>query len=110
MGTDLVAELRNIPILSDLPDDRLRWLADHAQEYVFQPGEVMVKEGDAADAMIIYLEGESDGRRESLGPDAPVYTARAGMVTGMLPFSRMTNYTITAAPSAIFASPASPRR
>ena len=46
--------------------------------------------------MVIYLEGETDGRRESAGPDAPVYTARAGMVTGMLPFSRMTHYTITA--------------
>src|SRR5215470_15508390 len=56
----------------------------------------MIKEGDAADAMIIYLEGESDGRRESLGPDSPVYTARVGAVTGMLPFSRMTNYSITA--------------
>ena len=62
---------------------------------MFQPGEAMIKEGDVADSMIIYLEGESDGRRESMGPDAPVYTARAGMVTGMLPFSRMTNYTIT---------------
>jgi len=95
MGTDLIAEFRKIPILSDLSEEGLRWLADHAQEYVFQPGEVMIKEGDAADAMIIYLEGESDGRRESMGPDTPVYTARAGMVTGMLPFSRMTNYTIT---------------
>jgi len=95
MGTDLAAEFRKIPILSDLSEEGLRWLADHAQEYVFQPGEAMIKEGDAADAMIIYLEGESDGRRESMGPDAPVYTARAGMVTGMLPFSRMTNYTIT---------------
>jgi signal transduction histidine kinase len=95
MTTDLAVELRNIPILADLSEEGLRWLADHAEEHVFQPGEVMVKEGGAADAMIIYLEGESDGRRESLGPDAPVYTARAGMVTGMLPFSRMTNYTIT---------------
>src|SRR6201997_1072237 len=95
LASDLVAEFRNIPILADLSDEGLRWLADHAQEYVFQPGEAMIKEGDVADSMIIYLEGESDGRRESLGPDAPVYTARAGMVTGMLPFSRMTNYTIT---------------
>ena len=53
-------------------------------------------EGGAADSMVIYLEGETDGRRESAGPDAPVYTARAGKVTGMLPFSRMTHYTITA--------------
>jgi signal transduction histidine kinase len=92
---DLIAEFRNIPILSDLPEEGLRWLADHAEQYVFEPGEVLIKEGAAADSMIVYLEGESDGRRESLGSDAPVYTARAGMVTGMLPFSRMTNYTIT---------------
>jgi signal transduction histidine kinase len=95
-AAELIAEFRNIPILSDLPEDGLRWLADHALEYDFQPGDVMIKEGAAADAMIIYLEGESDGRRESLGPDSPVYTARAGAVTGMLPFSRMTNYNITA--------------
>ncbi len=43
----------------------------------------------------IYLEGETDGRRESMGPDAPVYTARAGQITGMLPFSRMTHYPMT---------------
>src|ERR1700758_1676321 len=96
LASDLVAEFRNIPILADLSDEGLRWLADHAQEYDFLPGEVMIKEGAAADAMIIYLEGESDGRRESLGPDSPVYTARAGAVTGMLPFSLMTNYSITA--------------
>src|SRR5579864_43248 len=95
-AAELIAEFRNIPILSDLPEDGLRWMAEHAEEYDFQPGEVMIKEGAAADAMIIYLEGESDGRRESLGPDSPVYTARAGAVTGMLPFSRMTNYSITA--------------
>src|SRR5579864_2820018 len=95
-AAELIAEFRNIPILSDLPEDGLRWMAEHAEEYDFQPGEVMIKEGGAADAMIVYLEGESDGRRESIGPDSPVYTARAGAVTGMLPFSRMTHYNITA--------------
>ncbi len=60
-----------------------------------KPGEVVIRENDPADSMIIYLEGETDGRRESMGPDAPVYTARAGQITGMLPFSRMTHYTIT---------------
>jgi len=95
MSVDLAAEFRSSPILADLSEEGLRWLADHAEEYVFEPGEILVREGDPADAMIIYLEGETDGRRESLGPDAPVYTARSGQVTGMLPFSRMTHYTIT---------------
>jgi signal transduction histidine kinase len=95
MSTDLVKEFRNIPILSDLADDELRWLADHAEEIVLEPGDFMVREGDPANWMVVYLEGESDGRRESLGPDAPVFTSRAGQVTGMLPFSRMTHYMIT---------------
>ena len=87
MSTDLVAEFRNVPILADLADDELQWLADHAEEVTIEPGVVFIHEGDPANWMGIYLEGETDGRRESLGPDAPVYTARAGQITGMLPFS-----------------------
>ena len=96
MNADLVKEFRNIPIFADLTDEELGWLADHSEVATAEAGEIVIHENDPADAMIIYLDGETDGRRESAGPDAPVYTARAGMVTGMLPFSRMTHYTITA--------------
>src|SRR6201997_1578773 len=96
MNADLVKEFRNIPIFADLTDEELGWLADHSEIATAEAGEIVIHENDPADTMIIYLEGETDGRRESAGPDAPVYTARAGMVTGMLPFSRMTHYTITA--------------
>src|SRR6201984_2152598 len=95
MNADLVKEFRNIPILADLTDEELGWLADHSEIATAEAGELIIHENEPADSMIIYLEGESDGRRESAGPDTPVYTARAGMVTGMLPFSRMTHYTIT---------------
>jgi signal transduction histidine kinase len=96
MNSDLVKEFRNIPILADLSDEELGWLADHSEIATAEAGEIVIRENDPADSMIIYLEGETDGRRENLGPDAPVYSARAGMVTGMLPFSRMTHYPITA--------------
>jgi signal transduction histidine kinase len=95
MSTDLFKEFREVPIFADLPEEGLRWLADHAEEIVVEPGDIVVREGAPASEMVVYLEGETDGRRESLGPDSPVYTARAGQVTGMLPFSRMTHYTIT---------------
>ena len=95
MPTDLYKEFREIPVFADLPEEGLRWLADHAHVIVVEPGEIVVREGDPANDMVVYLEGETDGRRESLGPDSPVYTARAGQVTGMLPFSRMTTFTIT---------------
>jgi signal transduction histidine kinase len=96
MNAELVKELRNIPIFSDLPEDKLGWLADHADIATAEAGEVVIRENEPAEWMVIYLEGETDGRREAAGPDSPVYTARAGMVTGMLPFSRMTHYMITA--------------
>ena len=95
MNAELVSELRKIDAFHDLPEDALAWLADHATVHTFQPGELIMQEGEVADRMTIILEGELQGRRESLGPDAPVYTGRAGQVTGMLPFSRMTHYTIT---------------
>jgi signal transduction histidine kinase len=95
MNADLVKEFRNIPILADLSDDELGWLADHCDVATAEAGEVVIREGEPADYMVIYLEGETDGRRESLGSDATVYTARAGQVTGMLPFSRMTHFPIT---------------
>jgi signal transduction histidine kinase len=96
MSADRVAEFRSIPILSDLADDELRWLVDHSEEKVVEPGQVLVREGEPAEFMSIYLEGETDSRRESLGPDAPVYTTRAGQITGMLPFSRLTHFPVTA--------------
>ena len=40
-------------------------------------------------------EGEIRFRRESMGQDAPVFTSRAGDVTGILPFSRMTQFLVT---------------
>jgi signal transduction histidine kinase len=95
MSADLISEYRKIEAFSDLPEEALRWLADHSTVLSYQPGEIIIREGEVADRMSIILEGELQGRKESLGPDAPVYTGRAGQVTGMLPFSRMTHYTIT---------------
>jgi signal transduction histidine kinase len=95
MSAELVSELKKIEAFSGLSDDDLAWLAGKATVYSFKAGEIIMREGEPADRMTIILEGELQGRRESLGADAPVYTGRAGQVTGMLPFSRMTHYTIT---------------
>jgi signal transduction histidine kinase len=46
--------------------------------------------------MFIVLEGGIRAKREKGGGDQPVYTAWAPNVTGMLPFSRMTDYPRTA--------------
>jgi signal transduction histidine kinase len=95
MIDEIKARLRENNVFADLPDDQLIWLAERAQDFHFTPGEVMIQEGSPADAMIVYLEGESQGRRESGGRETPTFTARAPQVTGMLPFSRMTTFPLT---------------
>src|SRR5579863_9685212 len=88
--------LRQIEIFSDLRDDQLAWFASGGEEIVLDPGDVLLHEGDAADALFVMLEGEIRGRRETGGSDAPGFIGRAGQVIGMLPFSRMTQFPLTA--------------
>jgi signal transduction histidine kinase len=100
----LVEALRDIAVFADLTEDRLAWFAAHAEDLHFESGEVLFHEGEPAKSLIVILEGEIRARRESAGPDAPMYIARAGQVTGMLPFSRLTHYPLLAraiAPSRI---------
>jgi signal transduction histidine kinase len=90
------AALRSIEIFADLRQDQLQWFASSAEERTLAAGEALLHEGDPADALFVLLEGEIRGRRESGGTDAPGFVARAGQVMGMLPFSRMTRFPLTA--------------
>src|SRR5580704_13184179 len=94
--TSVSGVLRQIEIFSDLRDDQLEWFASSAEEIVLDTGDVLLHEGDAADALFVVLEGEVRGRREAGGSDAPGFIGRAGQVIGMLPFSRMTKFLLTA--------------
>lgn len=95
---DKVDALRRVHVFADLPDDQLTWFADNAQERRLAPGDVLFGKGDPPDWLFIYLEGEVHAYwDENLHDD--MYIGRAGdpvtEVTGMLPFSRMTSFTVT---------------
>ena len=92
----LTAALRSIEIFADLREDQLEWFVSNAQEHTFATGEVLLHEGDPATALYVLLEGEIRGRAESGAKDSPGFVARAGEVTGLLPFSRMTRFGMTA--------------
>jgi signal transduction histidine kinase len=94
--SSLESTLRTIDVFSDLREDQLQWFLSIAEERNLSPGDVLLREGDPADALFVLLEGEIRGRRENGGGDAPGYSARAGEVTGLLPFSRMTHFLLTA--------------
>jgi CRP-like cAMP-binding protein len=88
--------LRPIEIFSDLREEQLQWFATSSEERTLSPGDALLHEGDSADALFVLLEGEIRGRRENGGANAPGFSARAGEVIGMLPFSRMTRFPMTA--------------
>jgi signal transduction histidine kinase len=90
-GKRLIDDLRKIEVFSDLPEEHLAWLAGKFEEVRLQPREVFIREGDPADWLFVVLEGEIRFQRAGV-PDAPVFTAGAGRVTGLLPFSRLTRY------------------
>jgi signal transduction histidine kinase len=86
--------LRQVPAFADLPDDQIEWFLSRSQDMRVKAGEVYVRQGEAADAMTVLLEGEFQWRGELAG-EAVVLDLKAGEVTGLLPFSRMKNYTLS---------------
>ncbi|HXL23408.1 MAG TPA: ATP-binding protein [Candidatus Dormibacteraeota bacterium] len=91
----LSQELGKVPAFAELAQPDLEWVVAQCTLFRAAPGERMIQEGTPADRMYILLEGEVRGRRESAGPDSPVFTVSAGNVGGLLPFSRMKIFTVT---------------
>ena len=90
-----VSELLRVPAFADLPEDQVAWFLGQAQEMRLKAGDVYARQGDPADAMFVLLEGEFQWRGE-LGGEAIVIPNKLGDITGMLPYSRMKQYTVSA--------------
>src|SRR5215510_425628 len=95
---DKVEALRRVHVFADLPDDQLQWFAENSQDRRFDSGEVVFRKGDPPDWLAIFLEGEAHGYFDDNVHDS-IFMMRAGdpktEVSGMLPFSRMTAFTVT---------------
>jgi signal transduction histidine kinase len=92
---ELVAKLRKITVFADLPQEDLLWFVSVCDERRAAVGEIIMREGDQPDFMMVMLEGEMRARNEHGSADGPVFTITAGDVTGMLPFSRLKTITVT---------------
>src|SRR5580692_3122528 len=88
-ATPLIEALRGITEFADLKEDQLQWFASNAEDRHFAAGDVVAEAGAPADRLIVILAGELQGTRAS---DGRVYIAGAGVITGMLPFSRMKQF------------------
>jgi signal transduction histidine kinase len=82
-------DLRKIEVFRDLPSEQLDWLVEHLDEMRFQPGEIMGREGEPLDHLTVILDGEIRFQRGT-GADEMTFRGFAGQVTGLLPYSRLT--------------------
>lgn len=89
-----IDDLRGIQALADLSDSQLLWLLDRCEYRTYQPGDYIAHEGDPADHMLIVLEGTFQARSDN-NNESPVFIINAGMVSGVLPFSRMTHFPLS---------------
>src|SRR5437764_3677593 len=88
------SELHRVPAFADVPDDQIAWILSQAQETHIKAGDTYVRQGDPADWMFVILEGQFQWRGE-FGGETVILSGKPGDVTGVLPFSRMTQFTVT---------------
>src|SRR5438477_592282 len=88
------SELLRVPAFADLPDDQITWFLSQSQEMHLKAGETYVRQGDPADAMFVILEGQFQWRGE-FGGETVVLSSKPGDVTGVLPFTRMKQFTVS---------------
>ena len=86
--------LHRIPAFDGLPDDQIAWFLSQSKELHLNQGDSYARQGEPADAMFVLLEGEFQWRGE-LGGESFVLEIHAGEITGILPFSRMKQFTLS---------------
>ena len=92
---NLADRLREIDVFADLPQADLEWLASKMTVQTYKPNEVISHEGEPAENMTVILEGRIRGQKENSTDNGRTYTAMAGQITGMLPYSRLTHFPLT---------------
>src|SRR6266699_1429658 len=88
------SELIRVPAFADLPEEQIAWFLSQSQETHVKAGETYVRQGDPADWMFVILEGQFQWRGE-FGGETVVLSGKPGDVTGVLPFSRMKQFTVS---------------
>jgi signal transduction histidine kinase len=87
------SELLRFPTFADLPDDQIDWFISQSKELNLKAGDSYLRQGDPADAMFVILEGHLQVRGE-LNGETVAFDLEPGDVTGVLPFSRMKQFSV----------------
>jgi signal transduction histidine kinase len=88
----LAAELAALEVFQGLADEQLAWFVTHGEVVELAAGELLFKEGDAADRLYVVLRGTLELLVQIGGQLVPAWTQHVGAVTGLLPYSRLQHY------------------
>src|SRR5712691_4515207 len=88
------SELLRVPVFADLPDDQIAWFLGQSEEVHIKAGDIFMRAGDPAEFMVVILDGTLQARGEINGEIIAI-SIKSGSVTGVLPFSRMKQATLT---------------
>jgi signal transduction histidine kinase len=89
-----ISDLLAVPAFEGLPEDQIEWFLGQAEEINVKAGDTYVRAGDPADTMFVILDGQVQWRGE-FGGETITFLSKPRDVTGTLPFSRMTQFTVT---------------
>jgi signal transduction histidine kinase len=88
---EVVVALKRVAPLQGLTGAEYEWLAATGTQRRAAAGTVLFHEGEPATHMTIMLKGEIHVRRER-GAREALFIGRSGLITGLLPFSRMKTF------------------
>jgi signal transduction histidine kinase len=77
-----VERLRATPLFGGLPDEQLRRLVERGEIMDLAPGDVLIREGDEADALYVVLSGELEVTKRSGMSDIPLARVGPGALQG----------------------------
>jgi signal transduction histidine kinase len=69
-----------VPLFRQLPDDKLAWIHEHAEELRLEAGAVIARQGDPADGFYVVIEGETEWTRRVGQEDVFVVTLGEGSI------------------------------
>jgi signal transduction histidine kinase len=78
----ITARLRDTPLFGGLGDEHLARLIDLGEIVDLEPGEVLIREGDTADALYVVLEGEMEVTKRTGTSEIPLALVGPGALQG----------------------------
>lgn len=82
-----------LPTMIGMPREELGWLVEHGEVEVHKPASVVLAKGERVEKLYVLLSGQIATHHDQGAGPRRVTGWRTGEVTGMLPFSRMTETT-----------------